>query len=218
MPWVEYLLTVDWVTHEKTALSALVGAGVGSALVQGLFSLMEKRRHQTAHATYLAMRVAVLLDAFGLACSTLIDFNAMAEHHQEHEFPNWDLGSPSFHPILRISRDGCLSTGSWRAGACGFAARFSRARGVIYGTRDYSEYDLGDAIDEQAAHMGLKAWHLASDLHRRYSLDHAGGGYAASLEGVETGAIKAMRDRQERSATRRQRKHTPDVAPPSGTA
>jgi hypothetical protein len=27
---------------------------------------------------------------------------------------------------------------------------------VIYAAWDYSEYDLGDAIDEQAAYMGLK--------------------------------------------------------------
>jgi hypothetical protein len=75
----------DWATPGKTALSALVGAGVGSALVQGLFSLMEKRRRQAAYATYLAMRVAVVLDAFGLACSSLILRNAMAEHPQEHQ-------------------------------------------------------------------------------------------------------------------------------------
>jgi hypothetical protein len=61
MPWLEYLLTMDWATAGKTAFSALVGAGLGSALVQRYFAWRGEERRKNAHATYLAMRIAVLL-------------------------------------------------------------------------------------------------------------------------------------------------------------
>jgi hypothetical protein len=68
MSWLDYLLTIDWATAEKIALSA----GLGSAFVQGLFSIIGERRRRRAQAAYLAMRLAVLLDASGLACSDMI--------------------------------------------------------------------------------------------------------------------------------------------------
>jgi hypothetical protein len=73
---LDYLLIFDWATIAKTGFSALVGAGLGSALIQGWFNSRAERRKQKGQATYLAMRLADLLDAFGLACSDMISRNA----------------------------------------------------------------------------------------------------------------------------------------------
>jgi hypothetical protein len=66
-------------TDGATIWKTLLGASLGSAIVQGIFSYVAERRKRTAHATHLAMRLAVLLDAFGLACRDMIDRNSYAE-------------------------------------------------------------------------------------------------------------------------------------------
>jgi hypothetical protein len=80
------VLDFDWRTVGKT----LLGASMGSALVQGIFSLVAERRKRRGQATYLAMRLAVLLDAYGQACSDMIDRNRSAEIPPDREFPDWE--------------------------------------------------------------------------------------------------------------------------------
>ena len=69
------MLDFDWGTVGKTLLGASIGSGLGSALVQGFFSLRAERQKRASQATYLAMRLAVLLEAFGLACSDVAERN-----------------------------------------------------------------------------------------------------------------------------------------------
>jgi hypothetical protein len=203
---LEYLLTVDWGTTGRTALSALVGAGLGSALFQGIFSLMGERRRKNAHATYLAMRIAVLLDAFGLACSDLINSNSAAEPSPNDEFPNWDIRIPEMPPYPEdiegwVSLDRALASRCLR-----LRSKIRASQSLIYGTRDYAEHHLGEMVDEQVAAVGLDAWRLTAALHHKYRLDPVGGEYASFLEEKETGIIKARNDRQAETMLARQRR------------
>jgi hypothetical protein len=205
---LEYLLTVDWGTTGRTALSALVGAGLGSALVQGAFSLMGERRRKNAHATYLAMRIAVLLDAFGLACSELINFNMTAEHPRNDELPNWDIHIPEMPPYPEdiegwVSLDRALASRCLR-----LRGKIRASQSLIDGTREFAEHDLGETVDEQAAAMGLEAWRLAAGLHRKYRLDPVGGEYASFLEEKKTRIIKAQNNRREEAMLARKRRST----------
>lgn len=207
MPWLDYLLGVDWTSAGKVVLSSLVGAGLGSAAVQGLFKVWGERSRRTAQATYLAMRLAVLLDAFGLACSDMITRNANAEPPPGEEHPHWE----PFPELPSYPED----SEGWVALHRALAIRCLRLRtsihsskGVLRGTAEYSEDDLGDAINQQAAWLGLQARGIADDLHRGYDLQSAGGEYASSLEEVWNQATKAMQDRRQRqveSRVRRQR-------------
>ena len=190
---LEYLLTVDWATA-KTAFSALIGAGFGSAMVQRYFAWRGEERRKDAHATYLAMRIAVLLDAHGLACSDLIISNSNAEHFRS--FPTGISIFRRCHPIPKILKVGYRLTGRWRAGVYGFAANACLSELDPRYAGIYPE-DLGEATDEQAAALGLQAWKLAKDLHHKYRLDASGGGYVPYLQEKEAGIIKARNDRQE---------------------
>ena len=49
--------TWDWATMTKTA----IGAGFGTALVQGLLAIYRDRRDRKLQAAYMAMRLAVVL-------------------------------------------------------------------------------------------------------------------------------------------------------------
>jgi hypothetical protein len=192
MSWLEYLLTVDWVPSGKTALSALVGAGLGSAIVQGAFSLVAEWRRRTYHATYLAMRIAVLLDTFGLACSDLIGSNASAEYPPDDEFPYWDTKLPELPPFAE-DIEGWVSLDRALASRCLQLRGQIRARQrVIDATLEYNMDGLEETVAEEVAHMGLEARRLALDLQRRYRLNPAGDEYAASLAAVKTKA-KAKR-------------------------
>jgi hypothetical protein len=198
MPWLEYLLTVDWATAGKTALSA----GLGSAMVQGIFSLVGERRRKNAHATYLAMRIAVLLDAFGLACSDLIISNSNAEHRPDQEFPDWDIHLPEMPPYPE-DIEGWVSLDRGLASRClRLRSKIRACQSVIDATREYTEHELEEAVAEQSAALGLEAWRLAKDLHHKYRLDASGGEYAPYLQEREVGIIKARNDRRDAQRSR----------------
>jgi hypothetical protein len=202
---------IDW----SMVFGSLVGAGGGSAIVQGSFNIWGEHRRRTAKATYLAMRLAVLLDAFGLACSEMINCNASAEPHPEHEYANW-VGIPELPPYPDDS-EGWVSLHRALAIRClRLPGSVHASEGVLRATVEYAEDDYGDALFEQAARLGLEARRLAEDLHRRYGLDEAAGDYASSLEAALEKATKAMQDRRYVSVPRQ--RHRDAFAQPQDDA
>jgi hypothetical protein len=205
MPWLEYLLAVDWTTAGKTVVSALVGAGLGSALVQGWFSAMGARRRRTAQATYLAMRLAVLLDAFGLACwdmihRALIQRTVVALTFPKETCPVWE-GLPALPPYPEdsegwVSLDKALATRCLR-----LRSNIQASEGLISRVRKFvaagNEEALQDTVDEEAARLGLEARRLAEDLQRQYGLSNGAGeyDYASPLEVTLKRANEANRQR-----------------------
>jgi hypothetical protein len=184
----------DWATIWKTLLSALLGAGLGSAIVQGIFNYIAERRKRTAHATYLAMRLAVLLDAFGRACSDMIGRNSYAETPPDSEFPNWE-GLPGLPPYPEES-EGWVSLRRALAMRClRIRSNAQVSEAFLKVTVEFSVDDLGDTLDEQAAILGLEAWRLAEDLKRVYRLGGTASDYKESLETVQRRARQRIRDR-----------------------
>jgi hypothetical protein len=66
----------DWLSILKTAF----GAGLGMAAVQGGISLYSDRALRKDSAAYLALRVAVLLEAYTSECCEFYFENASAQH------------------------------------------------------------------------------------------------------------------------------------------
>jgi hypothetical protein len=208
MLWLDHLSTFDWATIGKTVVGALIGAGLGSALIQGVFNLMAERRNRTAQATYLAMRLAVQLDAFGLACSDMIVRNRNAETPPDSEYPIWE-GLPEL-PSYPDDTEGWVSLRRDLATRClRFRSNIQASESLIQDVSNYTEDDLGDTLDEQAAQLGLEARRIVHDLQRGYGLGDDGGDYASSLEGVQARALKAMRDRRQKKLTRAARSGAP---------
>ena len=127
MPWLDYVPTIDWVTAGKvfgplgsSLVGAFAGGASGSALIQGWFNLRAERRRRMSQATYLAMRLAVLLDAFGWSCDEMIALRRDGA----------DITKlPRLPPIRKNSRDGHRSSVlSSRCNACGSLAAFARAK------------------------------------------------------------------------------------------
>ena len=183
-------------TDGATIWKTLLGASLGSAIVQGIFSYVAERRKRTAHATHLAMRLAVLLDAFGLACRDMIDRNSYAET-LDSEYPNWER-LPELPPYPEDS-EGWVSLRRVLAMRClRLRSNAVASETLLKVTVEFSEDDLGDTLDEQAAMLGLDAWRLAEDLQRTYRLGRTGGDDAYRLEAARERARKSILARRQR--------------------
>ncbi len=171
----------DWATLGKTAL----GAGVGTALVQGLLAVYRDGRHRKSQATYMAMRLAVTLEFFASACVDLIQKNANVEPPPPTEqYPAWIAELPEL-PAYPDDADG------WRAIDCALAGRCLNLRNKIHGSQgiidstiEYDMSGLGDTFEEQTAARGMEAWKLAVALRRKHGVEKVDTvwDYAAILE------------------------------------
>jgi hypothetical protein len=186
--------TWDWATLGNT----FVGAGVGSALVQALFSFLRERSQTKKQGAYLALRLAVTLEFFALACADFISENGNAETPPDHEFPDWTVKLPEL-PVLPDDADGWLAIDRPLADRClNLRNKIHASQKVIDGTGEFTPDELGDTLDEEAAARGLEAWKLALELRRKHRLTPADTVYdfAERLEGVlrETGMKKQRRE------------------------
>src|SRR6185312_1037086 len=82
--------TWDWGDLTKT----VVGAGLGTAIVQVLPAICRDIRHRKAHAAVMAVRLAVILEAYAAACLDLIARNNDAEAPPDEEYPYWETSLP----------------------------------------------------------------------------------------------------------------------------
>jgi hypothetical protein len=192
---LDYLLTFDWATIAKTGFSALVGAGLGSALIQGWFNSRAERRKREGQATYLAMRLAVLLDAFGEACGDMISNNANPEEYPAEGLPTLPAYPEDTEGWVSLDRDlgmRCLQLPSDLRQIKG------HLDAMIRFTHDEpDDPDPQDTLNQEAAKVGLKAWQLSKDLQRRYDLSDAGADYASWLKEQQARASKALQERHE---------------------
>jgi hypothetical protein len=201
MLWLEYLQAADWAALGKTVL----GAGIGTGVVQGSVAICRERRCRKVQAAYLALRLAVMLEAFAIACADLIRSNSVAEHLPEHEFPDWDIKLPQ---MLAYPEDGA----SWvvldrrLANRC-LSLRNKRDDGqrLIYEQCEHEGEGLKDVITQQASGCGLAAWHLAQELRLTYGVADPTLRYEFADYLAEAGddAAASMRQRaQRKQATR----------------
>jgi hypothetical protein len=156
-------------------LRTLLGAAGGTAIVQGLFLIYRDHRQRKSHAAYMAMRLAVTLEAYSAACLDLIERNGSEEPHPEGRFTGNHL-----LPVVEPYPD---DAEGWRAidrklaGRClGLPLKIHADQVSIgwIGTYDEDEWDnAGSFINEKAAGCGLDAWELAKALRHKHKIETA---------------------------------------------
>ncbi|MGE4048621.1 MAG: hypothetical protein AB7F35_27445 [Acetobacteraceae bacterium] len=171
MPWLEYMLSIDWTGFGKTALSALVGAGVGSAGVTVIATALRERRQRKARAAYMTMRLAVILEAYTLACQEYLFENDAMETPPNDEYPYWELTLPEV-AAYPDDVDGWTAIDRTLAGSC-LSLRNKReaCQRLIYWTREYTEDELEAAWRSEAARLGMEAWRIAKELRRIHRVE-----------------------------------------------
>jgi hypothetical protein len=159
----------DWLSVAKTAF----GAGLGTAMVQGGITFYRESSRKTESAAYLALRVAVLLEAFASECCDFYFDNANAQEPPNEPYPAWRTVLPT-PPQLPDD------TEAWRAMDRGLVAkclnfpnRVRASQNTIASTIEYTMDDLEYILDEQASARGVEAWEIASSLRKTYKLDRA---------------------------------------------
>ena len=159
----------DW----ASLVHAAVGAGVGTAAVQGGLTLYRERTQKRDKAAYLALRVAVLLETYSSDCCHFYFDNANAMQSPDEQYPAWqtDLPVPPELPE---------DTEAWRAMNRGLLARclnfpnkVRASQNSIQACAEYTEYELENTLDEHASARGVEAWEIASALRKAYGLQPA---------------------------------------------
>lgn len=156
-----------------TIFQSIIGAGIGSALIQGVLPFVRDNRERAARASHMAIRLAVGLEAYAAACHDLIAYNTNAEVHPEERLPNWKAQLPE---LAEFPAD----TEGWRAldrqlaGRClSFRNKVAESQGLINETIYYNDDNIGDAVEVEATARGLEAWRLASALRRKHKVEAA---------------------------------------------
>lgn len=154
----------DWGAIGK----AVLGAGIGTALVQGILSWYRDRRDRQVHAAYLALRVAVALETFAGLCLDLTGNKEVAESSGDAvgdfttklpdipQYPADDSGWRSLEPVLSEK-------------ALTFPGKVASAQRGVSFLVDVADMHAGfDACFEASARLGLESYELASELRRAY--------------------------------------------------
>jgi hypothetical protein len=102
-------MDLDWASWVKL----IIGAGIGSALVQSLLPIWREHHQRKKHAAYMAMRLAVILENFAWACANLIQDNRNADHYLTRNTPRGMSLFLNSEPILMKARVGVQSIVSW---------------------------------------------------------------------------------------------------------
>jgi hypothetical protein len=149
--------------------------GIITALLTQIFSigrdLWATHVKRKSEASYLALRLATILEGYAYDCASFIGDNADAPEGPDDEFPKWKVKLPTLPPFPE-EKEG------WHSIDLRLAARVLDVRnhpagsqGVIDATNRFESLpDLGDELDEHAGARGQEAWALAKDLRSCYGL------------------------------------------------
>jgi hypothetical protein len=189
MPWHE-LLTWDWATIVKT----IVGAGIGAASAQWL----RDSRHRKRQAAYMAMRLAVVLEAYAISCSLLIVTNETAEPPPDRDFGG-SAALPELPPYPDDD-DGWRAVDRKLAGRClSLRNRIRESQTFIGWTIEFNDYDLKEEVYKQVADRGLEAWQLANEMRSKHGVESAKHVWDP-LSHLESAQQRVERRRKERQA------------------
>jgi hypothetical protein len=121
----------------------------------------------------MAMRLAVILEAYASACSEFIADNSGKETPPDQEYPLWETGLPELS-LYPDDTEGWRALNQKLAGRClNFPNKISGSQAIIRSTIDYAMEDLEDTLNEEAAKRGLEAWSLARELRKQYGVEGA---------------------------------------------
>jgi hypothetical protein len=94
----------DWVSIWKVA----IGAGLGTAAVQGTVALYRERTQKNEKAAYLALRLAVLFEGYASKCCDFYFDNLNAVEPPDEPYPAWQTDLPEMPELPN-------DTEAWRA-------------------------------------------------------------------------------------------------------
>jgi hypothetical protein len=148
--------------------------GIIAAVLNQVFGICRDlwavRIKRKSEASYLALRLAAILEGYAYACASFIGDNANAEQEADDEYPAWRIKLPELPPLPE-EKDG------WHSIDLRLAARvldvrnhLAGSQGAIDATGQFAEHELGDELDKHAGARGQEAWALAKDLRGRYGL------------------------------------------------
>jgi hypothetical protein len=162
MPWWDPQ-TWDWATLIKT----VIGAGVGTALVQAGLAIYRDRRQRNLRAAYMAKRLAVTLESYAMACSYPIAENANAQTAPDEQYPDWKVSLPEL--LYHEDPDGWQAIDPKLHERClPLSTMIGKSEAVISATIEHDMDELGDILDEKAARCGLEAWNLGVALRHKH--------------------------------------------------
>lgn len=160
---------MQWTTLGNWIVAIVVGV-LASTITQVATSRRDRKT-----ATYLAVRIAITLEAFAIACADLIHENDRAQRSDDDEGPRESLPELAVYP----------GDENWQTLDVSLANRalaFRNDLTVSHNTM-YADWQTGDGpqsdlCDDEAAKRGIQAWDLASDLRSRYKIATYSPGYA----------------------------------------
>jgi hypothetical protein len=142
---------------------------MAACLIQEEWRLASSKK--VDRASYLALRLAVLLESYANACSDFISENAHAEQDPDDRLPNWNASLPEL-PAYPDDDEGWRAIDRRLAGrALNLPNRIHVSQSIINWTIELNDDELGETLDEQAAARGLEAWKLAVQLRRMHSIE-----------------------------------------------
>ena len=158
-------ISVTWWDIARFALTT----GLVTALFnQGIGWFRDWRKESTVtirDATYAAMRIAVLLEAFAMECASLIEENAFAEKS----------GGPSTQKLPSLSE--YPTDIDWKSLDSSLAAQSLSIRNELrLSVRTIAFWsgeepaEIPSVCSNQAGKCGYRAWQLATALRRHYKL------------------------------------------------
>jgi hypothetical protein len=159
---------ISWTDILKVALST----GIVAALInQGITWLRDWRKESSTiqrNATYLALRVAVILEQFAIMCADVIGDNVLYRDSDGHA----GKSHGSLPPLGEYPTDA-----DWKSVDPAFSARALALRneiflsdGAIAFVWEVDHDTVQGACNEHAGKCGYRAWQLAVDLRKRYGL------------------------------------------------
>jgi hypothetical protein len=147
-----------------------LSAGAATACVQMLSPVIRDRHRNRRHAAYMAMRLAVALEAYAEGCAILIQEEARAKARPDEVMPDRTKTLP-MPPHYPDDVDGWKAIDPKLADRClGFESRIHQSQALIGSMIDHDLHQLGDEVEGQAINRGLEAWDLAVELRKRHRL------------------------------------------------
>ncbi len=167
-------LTWDWLAGVKAIIAPFFGAGFATALIQVLIPFLRDWQQRKSNAAYMAMRLAVNLEAFASACGEFISDRYDIENKIRFDPPG-DEQTPGYTTKLPELSPYPDDPEGWRAinpelaGQClNLRNRIRDRQSTIDTSARVDPGELGDTLDIEAARCGSEALNLATALRRKH--------------------------------------------------
>lgn len=168
-------------------IQTALGAGFGAAIVQGVLPFVRDHWASKPRAAYMAIRLAVALEAYSAACLDLIVANNDPPHSPDRGTPDWETNLPELADFPDDD-EGWRALDRKLAGrTLGFRNKVRESQGIINDAATFDEDKIGGAVESEAVARGLEAWRLAIELRKRHRIEAAEPvwDYVKQLERVE---------------------------------